>query len=394
MRGLRLGRVFGIPVQLNWTFLLILPIFAWIIGSDIDRLADLINTVLGGNLAVETLTAGITPWLLGIAAAVGLFAGVLLHEFGHSLVAMRYDVEIESITLWLLGGVASFKQIPEAWQQEFNIAIAGPLVSVAVGGLSYLAFLVVPGGFDPIRFVLGYLAVMNVGLAVFNMLPGFPMDGGRVLRALLARNRPHARATQLASEVGKTFAFALGLLGLFAFSPLLILLAFFIYIAASGEAQQSTLKAAFEGVTVGDIMTPGEELLVVDPETTITDLLNRMLTERHTGYPVVDSRGELIGMVTLDHARSVKEVERDAYTVDDVMERDITAIAPTADAFTALQAMQEHGVGRLPVVDESETLIGIVSKTDLMTAFNIIQSRGGSATLIGDQTSGDIPSLR
>ncbi|MFQ3475316.1 CBS domain-containing protein [Halonotius sp. F2-221B] len=394
MRGLRLGRVFGIPVQLNWTFLLILPIFAWIIGSDIDRLADLINTVLGGNLAVETLTAGITPWLLGIAAAIGLFGGVLLHEFGHSLVAMRYDVEIESITLWLLGGVASFKQIPEAWQQEFNIAIAGPLVSVVVGGLSYLAFLVVPGGLDPVRFVLGYLAVMNVGLALFNMLPGFPMDGGRVLRALLARNRPHARATQLASEVGKTFAFALGLLGLFAFSPLLILLAFFIYIAASGEAQQSTLKAAFEGVTVGDIMTPGEELLVVDPETTITDLLNRMLTERHTGYPVVDSRGELIGMVTLDHARSVKDVERDAYTVDDVMERDITAIAPTADAFTALQAMQEHGVGRLPVVDESETLIGIVSKTDLMTAFNIIQSRGGSATLIGDQTSGEMPSLR
>jgi len=148
---------------------------------------------------------------------------------------------------------------------------------------------------------------MNVGLALFNMLPGFPMDGGRVLRALLARNRPHARATQLASEVGKTFAFALGLLGLFAFSPLLILLAFFIYIAASGEAQQSTLKAAFEGVTVGDIMTPSGELLVVDPKTTITDLLNRMLTERHTGYPVVDARGELIGMVTLDHARSVKK---------------------------------------------------------------------------------------
>lgn len=394
MRGLRLGRVFGIPVQLNWTFLLILPIFAWIIGSDIDRLTDLINGVLGGNLAVETLTAGITPWLLGIAAAVGLFGGVLLHEFSHSLVAMRYDVEIESITLWLLGGVASFKQIPEAWQEEFNIAIAGPLVSVAVGGLSYLAFLVVPGGLDPIRFVLGYLAVMNVGLALFNMLPGFPMDGGRVLRALLARNRPHARATQLASEVGKTFAFALGLLGLFAFSPLLILLAFFIYIAASGEAQQSTLKAAFEGVTVNDIMTPEGELLVVDPETTISELLTRMLTERHTGYPVVDSRGELIGMVTLDHARSIKEVERDAYTVDDVMERDITAIAPTADAFTALQAMQEHGVGRLPVVDESETLIGIVSKTDLMTAFNIIQSRGESTTLIGDQTGGDLPSLR
>ena len=394
MRGLHLGRVFGIPVQLNWTFLLILPIFAWIIGSDIVRLTELVNNILGSAIAADPLTAGLTPWLLGTAAAGGLFAGVLLHEFGHSLVAMRYDVEIDSITLWLLGGVASFKQIPEDWRQEFNIAIAGPLVSVGVGVVAFVAFQLLPTALDPVRFVVGYLALMNVGLAVFNMLPGFPMDGGRVLRALLARNRPHARATQLASEVGKTFAFALGLLGLFAFSPLMILLAFFIYIAASGEAQQSTLKAAFEGVTVGDIMTPATELLVVDPETTVTDLLNRMLTERHTGYPVVDSREELIGMVTLDHARSVKEVERDAYTVSDVMERDVTAISARADAFTALQAMQEHSVGRLPVVDESENLVGIVSKTDLMTAFNIIQSRGESTTLIGTQSRGDMPSLR
>ena len=395
MRGLRLGRVFGIPVQLNWTFLLILPIFAWIIGSDIDRLTDLINNFLGGSdLVVEALTTGLTPWLLGVAAAVGLFGGVLLHEFGHSLVAMRYDVEIESITLWLLGGVASFKQIPEDWRQEFNIAIAGPVVSVAVGVVSYLAFLVVPSAFDPVRFVLGYLAVMNVGLAVFNMLPGFPMDGGRVLRALLARNRPHARATQLAAEVGKTFAFVLGLLGLFAFSPLMILLAFFIYMAASGEAQQSSLKAAFEGVTVGDIMTPEAELLVVDPETTISDLLTRMLTERHTGYPVVDDRGELVGMVTLDHARSIKEVERDAYTVADVMNRDITGIGPTVDAFTAIQAMQEHSVGRLPVVDTDGELVGIVSKTDLMTAFNVIQSRGEQTGIVTDSADPDLSSLR
>ena len=394
MRGLRLGRVFGIPVQLNWTFLLILPIFAWIIGSDIVRLTELVNDLLGSAIASDPLTVGLTPWLLGTAAAGGLFGGVLLHEFGHSLMAMRYDVEIDSITLWLLGGVASFKEIPEDWRQEFNIAIAGPVVSVLLGGIAFVVFQTLPATLDPVRFVVGYLALMNVGLAVFNMLPGFPMDGGRVLRALLARNRPHARATQLASEVGKTFAFVLGLFGLFAFSPLMILLAFFIYMAASGEAQQSMLKSAFQGVTVGDIMTARQELLVVDPETTISDLLTRMLTERHTGYPVVDSREELIGMVTLDHARSITEVERDAYTVGDVMERDVTAIAPTADAFTALQAMQEHGVGRLPVVDEAGNLIGIVSKTDLMTAFNVIQSRGDATSLIGGSSAGEIPSLR
>ena len=393
MRGIRLGSAFGIPIQLNWTFLLILPVFAWIIGSDIITLAELVNRVLGGSIATEPLTDGSTPWILGFAAAGGLFVGVLLHEFGHSLVAMRYGLEIESITLWLLGGVASFREMPEDWHKEFTIAIAGPVVSVLVGVVSYLAFRLVPVELGAVQFVLGYLAVMNVSLAIFNMLPGFPMDGGRVLRALLARKRPHAQATQLAAEVGKIFAFLLGMVGLFAFSPLFILLAFFIYIAASGEAQQSTLKAAFQGVTVRDIMTPGEELHVVELEATVAELLGRMFTERHTGYPVVDARGDLVGMVTLDDARSIKEVERDAYRVEDVMEREIQHIAPDADAITALRTMQEHGVGRLPVVDSRGELQGIISRTDLMTAFNVIQSRGDNSSLIKSSAS-DLPPVR
>jgi len=395
MRGIRLGSAFGIPIQLNWTFLLILPVFAWIIGSDIITLAELVNNVLGSSIPTEPLTVGSLPWLLGFAAAGGLFFGVLLHEFGHSLVAMRYGLEIESITLWLLGGVASFREMPEDWHKEFNIAIAGPVVSVLVGVVSYIAFTLTPASLGPLQFVLGYLALMNVTLAVFNMLPGFPMDGGRVLRALLARKRPHAQATQLAAEVGKIFAFLLGMVGLFAFSPLFILLAFFIYIAASGEAQQSTLKAAFQGVTVQDIMTPDEELHVVEEGTTVAELLGRMFTERHTGYPVVDTRGELVGMVTLDDARTIKEVERDAFRVEEVMERDVRSIAPDADAITALRTMQEHGVGRLPVVDSRGDLAGIISRTDLMTAFNVIQSRGDNTSIIqsGGSTS-DLPSIR
>jgi len=395
MRGIRLGSAFGIPIQLNWTFLLILPVFAWIIGSDIITLAELVNNVLGSSIPTEPLTVGSLPWLLGFAAAGGLFFGVLLHEFGHSLVAMRYGLEIESITLWLLGGVASFREMPEDWHKEFNIAIAGPVVSVLVGVVSYIAFTLTPASLGPLQFVLGYLALMNVTLAVFNMLPGFPMDGGRVLRALLARKRPHAQATQLAAEVGKIFAFLLGMVGLFAFSPLFILLAFFIYIAASGEAQQSTLKAAFQGVTVQDIMTPDEELHVVEEGTTVAELLGRMFTERHTGYPVVDTRGELVGMVTLDDARTIKEVERDAYRVEEVMERDVRSIAPDADAITALRTVQEHGVGRLPVVDSRGDLAGIISRTDLMTAFNVIQSRGDNTSIIqsGGSTS-DLPSIR
>jgi Zn-dependent protease/CBS domain-containing protein len=377
MRGIRIGSAFGIPIRLDITFLVVLPLFAWLIGSDVAQLTEVVNatfgSTIGRTLDADALSTSPMRWFLGASAAIGLFAGVLLHEFGHSLVAMRYGYQIESITLWLFGGVARFTEIPEDWHQELLIAIAGPIVSVLVGVVSFGALAVVPAG-DAVLFVLGYLALTNVALAVFNMLPGFPMDGGRVLRALLARSRPHARATQIAAEVGKVFAFLLGIVGLFA-NIFLIALAFFIYIGASSEAQQTVMKAAFQDVTVRDIMTPGEDLDVVEEDTSVQELLTRMFQERHTGYPVVRG-GDLVGMVTLEDARGVREVERDAYRVDDVMTGELSTIGPDADAMEALQLMQEKGVGRLPVVDEAGNLVGLVSRSDLVTAFNIIQSRG------------------
>jgi CBS domain-containing protein len=166
----------------------------------------------------------------------------------------------------------------------------------------------------------------------------------------------------------------LGLLGLFT-NLFLVLLAFFIYIAASGEAQQTSVKAAFEGVTVEDVMTHKEDLETVTGDTSITDLVARMFDERHIGYPVVRN-GDLIGMVTLDDAAAIEEVERDAFRVEDVMSTDIKTIAPDADAMEAFQQMQQNGVGRLPVVDETGNLVGIISRTDLMRAFNVIQKGG------------------
>jgi Zn-dependent protease/CBS domain-containing protein len=383
MRGIRIGSAFGIPIRLDITFLLVLPLFAWLIGSDVANLVGVINDLFGTTLVAEPLSAGSMRWILGSAAALGLFLGVLLHEFGHSLVAMRYGYEIESITLWLFGGVARFTEIPEDWKQELTIAIAGPVVSVLIGVVSYLAFLALPLG-DPALFVLGYLALTNVALAVFNMLPGFPMDGGRVLRALLARNRPHARATQIAAEVGKVFAFLLGIFGLFA-NLFLVALAFFIYMGASSEAQQTVMKAAFQDVTVRDIMTPREQLHTVDERTSIAELMDRMFRERHTGYPVMRD-GRLVGMVTLEDARDVREVERDAYRVDDVMSHELTTIGPDADAMAAITEMQQGGVGRLPVVDDDGEFVGLVSRSDLVTAFNIIQSRGSLDSITREPT--------
>ena len=373
MRGFRIGSAFGIPVRLNWSFLIVLPFFAAFIAWDIATLTEIINEVFATTIDPAQLSEGVLSLALGLASALGLFAGVLLHEFGHSLVALRYDYEIESITLWLLGGVASFEEFPENWRHELVIAVAGPVVSVLVGVGSYAVFLGLPAGVDPARFVLGYLAVLNVVLAVFNLLPAFPMDGGRILRALLARNQARARATQQAAAVGKVFAFGLALLGLFS-NLFLILLAFFIYIAASNEAQQTSLKAAFEGVTVRDVMTPKDRLMTVDRDASVGDLLTRMFEERHTGYPVVQN-GSLVGMVTLEDASDVNEVERDAYRVEDVMSADVPTIGPGADAMEAFERMQENGVGRLPVVDDDQ-LAGIISRTDLMRAFDIVQKSG------------------
>ncbi|EMA53109.1 CBS domain-containing protein [Halococcus thailandensis] len=379
MPSFRVGSIAGIPIKLGLSFLLVLPLLAWLIASQVGQLVMLMNSTFGTGLPGAALSAGTMPYILGLAAALGLFAGVILHELGHSVVAMRFGYDIDSITLWFLGGIAQMAEMPEDWRQEFAVAVAGPVVSVVLGIVSYAAFLVVPEGLPGVRFVVAYLALLNVALAAFNLLPGFPMDGGRVLRALLARNRTHARATQIAAEVGKGFAFLLALVGLFAGAILYVAIAFFIYISAAGEAQQAVTKAALQGVVVERVMTPADEIDAVTPETSVADLVDRMLTERHTGYPVLDG-GELVGMVTLSDAQTVREVERDAYRVGEVMSQDLYTVPEDSDAMDALSTMQSNGVGRLPVLDLRGEFIGLVSRTDLMTALTILQSSGMEAT--------------
>ncbi len=397
MKSFRIGSLFGIPLKLDLTFLLVLPLFAYLIGAQIEPVADILNEFLGAGIDVGYVTGGVLPWILGFAAAIGLFVGVVLHELGHSLTAQRYGFPIDSITLWLFGGIAALSEMPEDWRQEFNIAIAGPIVSVLVGVASYVLFVLTPEAFGGARFVLGYLAVLNVALAIFNMIPAFPMDGGRILRALLARGRSYARATQQAASIGKLFAIAMGLFGLFAFNIILIGVAFFVYIAASSEAQQVTMKAAFQDVTVRDIMTTAGDLHTVEPDTSVAELIQRMFTERHTGYPVVETDGfggeRLVGLVTLSDARDIKPVERDAYTVSEVMTTDLKTIEPDSDAMTAIERMREHGIGRLLVVEDRDEwgsegafgdpvprtdgdLVGLISRSDVMTAFDIVQKSG------------------
>ncbi|WP_136688929.1 CBS domain-containing protein [Halorhabdus amylolytica] len=394
MRRFRIGSAFGIPIQLDLTFLLVLPLFAWLIGAQVGQSVELMNEVWGAGIPVEPLSSGQLPWLLGIAAAVGLFVCVVLHELGHSLTAMRFGFPISSITLWLFGGIAQLDEMPEDWKQELFIALAGPLVSVALAGLSYAGFWLVPTGdsvgIASVKFLLGYLALMNIVLAVFNMMPGFPMDGGRVLRALLARNRPYARATQIAAEVGKLFALLLGLFGLFGGGGLfLVAIAFFIYIGASGEAQMTTMKAAFEGVAVRDVMTPADRVQSVDPELSVAELMELMFRERHTGFPVVEN-DQILGLVTLEDARAVREVEREAFRTEEVMTTDLKSIHPDENAMTALTRMQENNIGRLIVMEDDE-FVGLITRSDLMTALSIIKESGRNTVAGGRTLSNGVP---
>ena len=388
MRRFRIGSAFGIPIKLDLTFLLVLPLFAYIIAVQVELWVDILNDAFGAGLDPAILTGSAVPWILGLLAALGLFAGVVLHELGHSLVAMRFGFPIDSITLWLFGGIAQLTEMPEDWKQELYIAIAGPAVSIVLGVGSFLAFALVPtgGGVTLVatKFLLGYLALMNLALAAFNLLPGFPMDGGRVLRALLGRTRTFARATQIAAEVGKAFAILLGLFGLLAvFNPFLIAIAFFIYIGAASEAQQTMMKAAFEGMAVRDIMTPVERVQTVSPDASIADLIDRMFGERHTGYPV-EKDGEILGVVTLDDARAVRDVEQDAYTVGDVMSTDLVTVDADGDVMDALQTLEGNDVGRLIVVADDE-FAGLLTRTDIMTALSILKTGGRLDRAAGGQ---------
>lgn len=380
MASLRLGSLFGIPIRLGVSFLLILPLLAYLIGSQVGLTVNLINGIFGTPLDPDPLTAGLLPWLLGVGAALGLFASVLLHELGHSLVARRYGLETESITLWFLGGLAQFAELPDDWRQEFVIAIAGPIVSIALGVLFYGSFELLAGRLPAVRFVIGYLAVLNVVLAAFNMLPGFPMDGGRVLRAVLSRNRSRLQATRIAAAVGKGFAFLLGIAGVFTFNLFWILIAFFIYIAATSETSQVVMQAAFEGLTVREIMTPAAELDTLASETSIDTLLDRMVRERHTGYPVVDG-DDLVGIVTLEDVQERASDRRDETTVNDIMSTDLVTVRPGGEAANALTTLQQEDIGRLLVTEGDGSLAGLISRTDLMTVLEITQSSQSTAAI-------------
>ncbi len=366
MRSFTIFRVWDIPIRVNVSLLVFLPILAWLIGSggQVELYAGYIERLTGVALDTGVLRAGTTPWLIGTLAAVGLFASVTLHELGHSWVALRYGLTIESITLWILGGMAALSEIPREWDREFWIAIAGPVTSVLVAAGCYAVLLVTPESLPIVRFVVGYLAIVNVILVVFNLLPAFPMDGGRILRALLARNRPYASATRIAGRVGVLFAILFAVVGVLAFNPILLLLALFVYSAATTESRTTIIDDLLEGVTVGDVMT--EASAHVDASETVAGLVERMIAERRTVYPVRGETGETVGLVSLADLKGVKQADRETTRIEAVT-HDAPRIDALADAFEVLAML---GGGGPALVVRDGAVVGTLSQEDYSHALS------------------------
>jgi Zn-dependent protease len=370
MRSYTVTKIWGIPIRINISLVVFLPVLAWLIGAggQIDLYAELLEGLTDVAFDVETLTAGTTPWVIGVVAAVGLFVSVTIHELGHSWVAIRYGLSIESITLWILGGMAALSEMPKEWNREFWIAIAGPVTSVGVAVVSYGGMLALGSALPVARFVLGWLALTNLILAGFNLLPAFPMDGGRVLRALLARSRPYGSATRIAGRVGVVFAILFAVVGVLVFNVILILLALFIYGAATTESRTVLLDELLEGLVVGDVMT--RDPPTVSSDTTVAELVSRMVSDRKTAYPVVDDfSGDVVGVVTLNELRQVREVERDAILAGEIA-REVPRVDPTADAFETLLTLTQTR-GDLLLVGDETGVIGLVSQGDYAHALSM-----------------------
>jgi Zn-dependent protease/CBS domain-containing protein len=373
MKNFKIGRITGIPIRLNITLVVFLPLLAWLISREeqLSFYAGVVDSIAPRTVDAAAVQSGTAPVIVGVATALGLFVGVLLHELGHSWTARRYGITITSITLWIFGGMARMEDLPEDWNVELYVALAGPAMSVLVGAACYASLFVLPA--QPILVVVvGSLAVINVTLAIFNLVPAFPMDGGRVLRALLARSRPYAEATRTAATVGKFMAVLIAVLAVLAFAPILLLVAMFVYVAAGAESRATVLRELLEGVTVRELMST--DVRTVTPETTVAEFLDRVLTERTTAYPVME-RGTVTGVVTLDSIRSVPVDDRKTTTVTDVMGSSPPTVAPDADAFDALSAMSATAGDRVLVVEEGR-FVGQLTTDDFMTAIEVLQGLG------------------
>lgn len=353
--SLVIGRVAGTAIRIHITFLIFL---AWIGFSAYRQ---------GGR--AEALES-----LLFICL---LFLCVLLHEFGHILMARRFGIATPDVTLLPIGGVASLERIPEKPSQELAVALAGPAVNVVIAILLILLLgSLAPADItridDPGLGLLARLASANIFLVLFNMIPAFPMDGGRVLHAVLAMRIGPQRAMQIAARIGQGFAFVLGFLGLFG-NPLLIFIAIFVYIAAAGEAQDAEMRHAFAGLRVGDAMET--RFATIPAHASLEEAVDILLATPQHEFPVIDAFDKPVGLIMReDILAALKSRERQTRVID-VARAPTEGLRDRMPLQQALDDMRRNGHGAFSVIDEDGRLVGMLTLQNVAEMLMIRQAR-------------------
>jgi Zn-dependent protease/CBS domain-containing protein len=346
--SLPIFRIAGIQLRIHITFLLLI-----------------------GWVAFAYYTQGGLPAALGgVLFILILFACVVLHEFGHALAGKAFGINTPDITLLPIGGVARLQRIPEEPMQELIIAAAGPVVTaiIALGAL-------IGGGswaYPPTMTtsVPDVLFTMNVVLLLFNLLPAFPMDGGRVLRALLATRMSYARATQVAATVGQGFAFVFGFVGLL-FNPFLIFIALFVYIGASQEAALAQMKDVSRRFPVSSAMV--REFRTLSENATLQEAVDALLATSQHDFPVVEETGSVAGLLTRHDLIAALRKNDPDLRVGDVMRRDIPTVTTGTRFEDAFRIMQECNCPAVPVLDRMKRLVGLLTPENV-TELMMVQS--------------------
>jgi Zn-dependent protease/CBS domain-containing protein len=362
-RGIRLFKLLGFEVRLDMSWIVIAVLVTWSLAAGLFP------------HQYQGLTAT-TYWIMGVAGAIGLFASIIFHEFAHSIIARRFGIPMRGITLFIFGGVAEMGDEPPNPKSEFYMAIAGPIASIFLSIFFFLvaAWTAAMEWPQSVTGVIHYLGWINMILVIFNAVPAFPLDGGRVLRSLLWAWKGSLRwATRISASIGSGFGIVLIVLGFFSFFAgnfiggiWYFLLGMFIRSASQMSYQQVLLRRSLEGEPVRRFMK--KQPVTVPASISVHDLVNDYIYKYHYKFfPVSENGGKLLGCVTLNQVKQLPREEWDQKTVRELAtpcSRE-NSINPDADAVDALGAMQRTKASRLLVVDDGK-LVGVLSLKDLL----------------------------
>lgn len=361
-----LGRVFGIPLYLDYSWFLIFALLTWLLATEYFP-----KEIQGWSTGLY--------WLLGAVTALLLFVSVLLHELSHSLVAMQYKINVRQITLFIFGGVSDIAGEPAKPSQEFWIAIAGPFMSFAIA-VAFYALTFVFKGSIPLLALMKYMAFINVALGVFNLIPGFPLDGGRVLRSIVwAVSHNSSRATTIAATVGRIFAWILiiwGVLQIFGGSLVnglwIAFIGWFLESAAVQQSRQQAFHDMLNGHLVDEAMQ--SDMVTVSSDTTLRNLIDHHILGSGRRAFIVEHNGEKVGLLTLHAVREVPKEKWETTTVHELMipEARVKTVEAHTPLWDAILKMDQDGVNQLPVMRDKK-IIGILSRESTMTFLRTLQ---------------------